>query len=114
MTERVHIDEQASQRQLTIIDAINDEHLFKPWFRDRESWQAWSTQPLPNVPAVLAEQMESRLVNIAEIDVSQHSLLSSMITRLAHRIGIARVPKNVTHSLAAYLEGKLHEEAESG
>ena len=26
---------------LTIIDALNDEALFAPWFRDRQSWAAW-------------------------------------------------------------------------
>jgi hypothetical protein len=27
--------------KITIMDAINDESIFAPWFRDRESWAAW-------------------------------------------------------------------------
>ena len=27
--------------QVSIIDAINDPHLFKPWFKDPASWRAW-------------------------------------------------------------------------
>jgi hypothetical protein len=26
---------------MTLIDAINDKHLFPPWFRDRTTWAAW-------------------------------------------------------------------------
>lgn len=26
---------------ITIIDAVNDPRLFKPWFKDRATWQAW-------------------------------------------------------------------------
>src|SRR5450759_2836087 len=26
---------------VTIIDAINDKHLFAPWFKDRATWAAW-------------------------------------------------------------------------
>lgn len=25
----------------TILDAISDKHLFRPWFRDRATWQSW-------------------------------------------------------------------------
>lgn len=28
-------------RPITIIDAINDKHLFAPWFKDRATWEAW-------------------------------------------------------------------------
>jgi hypothetical protein len=54
--------------------------------------------------ACLAEQLEARLANGEEIDIAQHSLLCSTLTRLVQRIGIARVPKNVTPSLSAYIE----------
>ena len=29
--------------QLTLIDAIEDENLFRPWFRDKATWRAWMT-----------------------------------------------------------------------
>jgi hypothetical protein len=46
--------------------------------------------------ACLAEQMEARLANGKEINVSEHSLLCSTLTRLVQRIGINRVAKTVT------------------
>jgi hypothetical protein len=46
--------------------------------------------------AVLAEQLESKLANGAEIDVQEHALLCSTLTRLAQRIGIDRVARNIT------------------
>jgi hypothetical protein len=29
------------KRAVTILDAVNDEHLFAPWFKDRATWAAW-------------------------------------------------------------------------
>jgi hypothetical protein len=52
--------------------------------------------------AVLAEQLEAKLANGATIDVSEHALLCSTLTRLAQRIGINRVAKTVP-SLDEYL-----------
>ena len=26
---------------MTILDAMHDPHLFRPWFVDRASWRAW-------------------------------------------------------------------------
>jgi hypothetical protein len=46
----------------------------------------------------------SNLVNGKQIDVAEHSLLSSTLVRLAQRIGINRLPKNVTPYLHDYLE----------
>lgn len=46
--------------------------------------------------AVLAEQLEASLANGAQIDVAQHALLCSTLTRLAQRIGIDRVARDVT------------------
>ena len=46
--------------------------------------------------AVLAEQMESRLANGEQIDVAEHAVLCSTLVRIAQRIGINRVPKNIT------------------
>jgi len=52
---------------------------------------------------VLAEQLEARLTNGQAIDVGEHAALSSTLVRLASRIGIDRVPKDVTPSLSDYL-----------
>ncbi len=46
--------------------------------------------------AVLAEQMESRLANGEQIDIAEHATLSSTLVRLAAKIGIDRVPRDVT------------------
>jgi hypothetical protein len=45
--------------------------------------------------AVLAEQLESRLANGEQINISEHATLSSTLVRLAQRIGIDRVPKEI-------------------
>ena len=44
--------------------------------------------------AVLAEAMESKLANGEQIDVTQHCLLTSTMTRVASRIGIDRIPRD--------------------
>jgi hypothetical protein len=48
--------------------------------------------------AVLAEQMESRLANGEQIDIAEHALLASTLVRIARRIGVNRVPRDVTPS----------------
>ena len=48
--------------------------------------------------SVLAEQMESRLANGEQINISEHALLSSTLTRLAQRIGIDRVARDMTQT----------------
>ncbi len=53
--------------------------------------------------AVLAERLEARLANGEEIDIQQHALLCSTLVRVAQRIGINRIPRDVTPSLAEYL-----------
>jgi hypothetical protein len=45
--------------------------------------------------AVLAEQMEAALARGQEIDISEHALLCSTMTRIASRIGIDRIPKPI-------------------
>jgi hypothetical protein len=52
--------------------------------------------------AVLAEQMESRLANGEQIDIQEHATLSSTLVRLAQRIGVDRIPRDVP-SLSEYL-----------
>jgi hypothetical protein len=56
--------------------------------------------------AVLAEQLESRLVNGEAIDIQEHATLSSILVRLASRIGINRIPKEVTPDLLDYIESR--------
>ena len=53
--------------------------------------------------AVLAEQMESKLARGEEIDIQQHALLCSSLVRLAQRIGIDRVPKDISPTLGDLL-----------
>lgn len=54
----------------------------------------------------LAEMLEARLANGEEIDVAQHALLCSTLTRLASRIGLDRRARKVVPDLRDYLEGK--------
>jgi hypothetical protein len=61
--------------------------------------------------AVLAEQMESKLARGEDIDIQQHALLCSSLVRLAQRIGIDRVAKDLTPTLAEYLAQKESEHA---
>ena len=53
--------------------------------------------------AVLAEQLESRLANGEQIQIAEHAALSSTLVRLASRIGIDRVTRDVTPSLGDLL-----------
>ena len=53
--------------------------------------------------AVLAEQMEARLANGEQIDITQHSTLSSTLVRLATRIGIDRRSRDITPTLTDLL-----------
>lgn len=63
--------------------------------------------------AVCAEQLESRLANGEQIDITQHSLLASTLVRIAQRIGIDRKLRHVVPSLREYLEHKDNEAIES-
>jgi hypothetical protein len=57
--------------------------------------------------AVMAELLEAKLANGEEIDIQQHALLSSTMVRVAQRIGIDRIPKDVeASSLDEYLSEK--------
>ena len=53
--------------------------------------------------AVLAEQLEAALANGQEINVAEHGLLCSTLVRIAQRIGINRVPRDVSLTLADIL-----------
>jgi hypothetical protein len=54
--------------------------------------------------SVLAEQMEIRLAAGEQIDVTEFSLLTSTLVRVAQRIGINRIPRNLTPTVADYVE----------
>jgi hypothetical protein len=54
--------------------------------------------------SVLAEQMEACVAQGAQINIQEYSLLVSTIVRVAQRIGIDRVPRDVAPSLAEYLK----------
>jgi hypothetical protein len=52
--------------------------------------------------ACLAEQLEARLAKGEQIDITQHALLVSTMVRVANKIGIDRIPKDV-ETLEAHL-----------
>ena len=52
--------------------------------------------------AVLAEAMEARMANGEELDLQEHSTLTSTMVRVAQRIGINRTAKDITPSLQEY------------
>jgi hypothetical protein len=58
---------------------------------------------------VQAETMEAGLVDGKPFDSSAHAHISSTLVRLAARVGLNRVLKNVTPSLHDYLESKVAE-----
>jgi hypothetical protein len=53
--------------------------------------------------AVIAEQLEAKLANGEAINIAEHALLCSTLTRLSARIGIDRRPRIVTPSVSEYL-----------
>jgi hypothetical protein len=64
--------------------------------------------------AVQARDLNMRLLLGQKVDLMEQSLISSTLVRLASRIGVERVPKDVTPSLSAYLAGlRAEDEAAS-
>jgi hypothetical protein len=60
----------------------------------------------------LAEQLEARLARGEQIDIQEHALLVSTMVRVAQRIGVDRVPRDVVPCLAEYLhQGRPSESA---
>jgi hypothetical protein len=55
--------------------------------------------------AVLAEQMQARLANVEQIDIAEHALLVSTLVRVAQRIGINRVSRDISPTLSDILRG---------
>jgi hypothetical protein len=56
--------------------------------------------------AVLAEAMESRMVSGEALDIAEYSTLTSTLVRVAQRIGINRIAKDITPTLAQYVASK--------
>jgi hypothetical protein len=54
--------------------------------------------------SVLAESLEAKLVSGATIDVVEYSHLTSTLTRVVARLGINRVARDLTPTLAQYIE----------
>jgi hypothetical protein len=54
--------------------------------------------------AVIAEQMESRLANGEEISIGEHALLCSTLVRVARQIGVNRIARDVSPSLADIIQ----------
>ena len=63
--------------------------------------------------AVMAEQLEAKLANGEEIDISQHALLISSMVRCARHLPVARVAKQLP-TLAEYLANKQQIETTNG
>ena len=56
--------------------------------------------------SVLAEAMETRLVNGEAFNIGEYAQLTSTMVRVAHRIGINRTARDVTPHLDDYAIGK--------
>jgi hypothetical protein len=54
--------------------------------------------------ACLAEQLEARLARGEQIDIQEHALLVSTMVRVAQRIGVDRLPRDLAPSLTEYLK----------
>ena len=64
---------------------------------------------------VQAELIEARMINGEAIDVALLCTLASTSVRLSSRLGLDRVSRDVTPTLAEYLaEAEAHERAEAG
>jgi hypothetical protein len=63
--------------------------------------------------AVIAEQMEARMVAGEPINIMEHAQLTSSMVRVAQRIGINRRSKNVTPTVRDYLEAATVQKTEA-
>jgi hypothetical protein len=54
--------------------------------------------------AVLAIQVEKEILEARPVQVEQYSTLISSLVRLATKLGMGRIPKNLTPDLRTYLE----------
>jgi hypothetical protein len=53
--------------------------------------------------AVMAESLEAKLARGESISIAEHAALSSTLVRLAQRIGLNRVAKDISPTLSSYL-----------
>ena len=63
--------------------------------------------------AVIAERMEARLANGEEINIAEHGLLCSTLVRIAQRIGINRIARDVSLTLGDLLREDLRQQREA-
>jgi hypothetical protein len=63
--------------------------------------------------AVLAEQMEAALVRGEQIDITEHAVLCSTLVRIAQRIGINRIARDVSLTLGDLLREDLRQQREA-
>lgn len=59
--------------------------------------------------AVLAEQMEARLVRGEEIDIAGHAILCGSLVRIARIIGVDHTPRDLSPRLTDYLRSQQME-----
>jgi hypothetical protein len=64
--------------------------------------------------AVLAESMEAGLARGEELDISEYSTLTSTLVRVAQRIGLGRVAKDIMPTLQEYIRMTPVERAKVG
>jgi hypothetical protein len=55
---------------------------------------------------VQAELLEAKMINGEPVDVSTLCTLASTVVRISQRLGLKRVPRNVTPSLQGYLTNR--------
>ena len=63
--------------------------------------------------AVLAEEQEVKIANGEPIDVNRYAHMSSTLVRLATRIGLKRVAKDITPALHEYQRMMDEQQAEA-
>jgi hypothetical protein len=57
--------------------------------------------------AVLAEQIESRIVNGKSVDISEFAQLCSTLVRITTHLGLERIPKMVDGLITEAIDGKV-------
>ena len=64
--------------------------------------------------ALCVQHMNMRMLVGAPVDLNEHSSVTSTLVRVASRIGLKRVPRDVTPSVADYVaHAAAEEEAEA-
>ena len=56
--------------------------------------------------AVMAEHMEAKFARGEEIDIQEHALCCSNQVKIAKQIGVDRISRDVTPTLAEYLKSR--------